>query len=431
MAEHLSQIQLTGYSGRTLDHDELLAVDRHLASCDVCYEKLARISSPVLGRPSHSTRLSEEPFHLGYDEHLEPYVEGKSNDIDREIVESHIAFCTTCADELRDLQEFRQQPDYVPGSDQPAVLPSSRKRWMVPWGWPAVRIPRFTTALVFAAIILAITVAVLVWTTNRTSVEQTGNITPPADNKIVVQPSPESRPDRVDQPKEHAAEPLIALNDGGLQVTMDQRGRVEGLGSLPPDLRQAVERALTTRRLQLPKPLADLSVDQGRLRDDATEQNTFLPLAPVGTVIESDRPTFRWRKMEDGRVYSVTIYDSRLRNIENSGPLEGTTWTPSTPLRRGVNYTWQIRAVKDGATIISPKPPAPEARFRVLDSATLTTLGNVKRLHGKSHLAMGVFYWKHGLIDEAESEFEALVNANRQSPVAAQLLASLRSLRRR
>lgn len=416
MAEHLSQLQLTGYSGRTLDGDELLAVDRHLASCDVCHEKLVRISSPVPGRPA-----SEEPFHLTYEEHLEAYVEGKANDIDREIIESHIAYCSTCADELSDLQEFRRQPQY-------AVSPSKWKLWIDSWRQP-VRIPHFSTALVFAILILAITVAVILWTTYRASrsVEQTG-ITPPA-NKI-EQPSPENQANGSDQPKDEPEEPLIALNDGGGQVTMDQQGRVEGLGSLPPDLKQAVERTLATRRLQMTKPLADLSVP-GKLRDEATEQNTFLPLAPVGAVIESDQPTFRWRKVEDGHVYSVTIYDSRLRNIENSGPLEGTTWTPSTPLKRGVTYTWQIRAVKDGTTIISPKPPAPEARFRVLDSATLTTLGDVKRVHGKSHLAMGVFYWKHGLLDEAEREFEALVNANRQSRVAAQLLASLRSLRRR
>jgi anti-sigma factor RsiW len=427
MAEHLSQIQLTGYSGRALDDDELLAVDRHLASCDVCHEKLARISSPVAGRPSHPTRFTGEPFHLDYDEHLEPYVEGKSNDIDREIVESHIAFCSTCADELSDLQEFRRQPEYV---TEHAVLPSKWKRWVNSWRQPAVRIPHFATALVFAVFILAITVAVLLWTTNRASrtVEQ-ANTAAPAD-QIVVQPSPENQPDRPDQPTEQPEEPLIALNDGGSQVTLDQRGQVEGLGSLSPDLRQAVERALTTRRLHSTKALADLSV-AGRLRDEVKEQDTFLPLAPFGTVIESDRPTFRWRKVEDGHVYSVTIYDSRLRNVENSGPLEGTEWTPSTPLKRGVTYTWQIRAVKDGTTIISPTPPAPEARFRVLDRAALTTLGNVKRLHGKSHLTMGIFYWKHGLIDEAEREFEALVSANRQSRVATQLLASLRSLRQR
>jgi hypothetical protein len=177
--------------------------------------------------------------------------------------------------------------------------------------------------------------------------------------------------------------------------------------------------------------LADLSVDPGKLRDDAIDQTTFLPLAPVGTVIESDRPTFRWRKVEDGRVYTVMIYDSRLRNIQNSGPLEGTEWTVSTPLTRGVTYTWQIRAVKDGTTLISPKPPAPEARFRVLDRATLTTLDNVRHVQGKSHLAMGVFYWNHGLMDEAQREFESLASANPQSRVAAQLLASLRSLRRR
>lgn len=437
MAEHLSPIQLAGYSGRTLDDDELLAVDRHLASCNVCYEKLARSSAQVMDSP---LTFSEEPFHLRYDEHLEPYVEGKSNDIDREIIESHIAFCSACAEELRDLQAFRRQPEYVFASDKRSASPSSWKRWVASWQRPTVRIPHLTTALVSAVVILAITVAVLLWAKTRT-VEQIGNTPPPqsgptnkeSTSASVAPPADKNagEANRDGQPKEPVEEPLIVLNDGGARVTMDKHGQVEGLGSLTPDLRQAIERALTNRRLPSTKPLADLSVDPGRLRDDATEQNRFLPLTPVGIVIESDRPTFRWRKLEDERVYSVTIYDSQLRNVENSGPLQGTEWTIATPLKRGVTYTWQIRAVKDGSTIISPKPPAPDARFRVLDHATLTNLANMKRLHGNSHLAMGVFYWKHGLLDEAEREFEALASANRQSRVAAQLLASLRSLRPR
>ena len=63
----------------------------------------------------------------------------------------------------------------------------------------------------------------------------------------------------------------------------------------------------------------------------------------------------------------------------------------------------------------STEAPAPEARFRVLDSAGITGGENTERIHGRSNLVMGVLYSKHGLIDEAEREFEALVRANPES----------------
>ena len=100
-------------------------------------------------------------------------------------------------------------------------------------------------------------------------------------------------------------------------------------------------------------------------------------------------------------------------------------------LARGVTYSWQISASKDGETVVSPKPPLPQARFRILDQAAVLALANLKRSAGSSHLAMGVFYWKHGLIEDAEREFQALAAANPNSNVARELLKSVRALRRR
>jgi hypothetical protein len=123
------------------------------------------------------------------------------------------------------------------------------------------------------------------------------------------------------------------------------------------------------------------------------------------------------------------VHDSNFRQIESSGPITGTEWVPQTALPRGVVYSWQIRASVNGKTVISPKPPAPEMRFRVLDQKALVAIENARRTQGNSHLAMGVLYWKHGLLADAEREIEALSRANPNSTIAADLLRSLRSLR--
>jgi hypothetical protein len=151
----------------------------------------------------------------------------------------------------------------------------------------------------------------------------------------------------------------------------------------------------------------------------------------MDVVIETDRPKFRWQALEGAGNYIVTILDAKFREVGSSGPIVGTEWTAPNSLQRGGTYSWQISALKDGKTIVSPKPPLPEARFRILDQGAVVALAKLKKSAGNSHLVMGVFYWKHGLIEESEREFQALAKANPHSTAAAELLASIRSTLRR
>jgi hypothetical protein len=431
-AEHLSKTQLVRYGARTLNSEELLAVDRHLASCDACHGKLTSMSPNVSSRVYDLS--IEEPFHLDYDQHLAPYVDGAANEIDREIIESHIALCSQCEEDLRDLQEFKQQT--VPTS-LPIDRDLSTSRWTGWMQWPQPLNPQMTAALLIAIFVLGITAAVLVWTQNRTQLrdKQAGAASPPgvdpspSPDQLVTQPSPDLRHNQLELPRSQSGEPLIAFNDGGQRVTLDERGNSNGLESLPPDLRRTVENVLADRKCNQSPALSNLSKHTGTLRGQLEEQDTIEFLSPAGVVIESDRPTFHWRALEGASEYVVTVHDSNFRPIESSGPLSGTEWSIQNPLPRGATYSWQIRAVVNGKTVISPKPPASEVRFRVLDQKTFAAIENARRVQGNSHLAMGVLYWKHGLMDAAEREFEALERANPGSTVAKELLRSLRSLR--
>jgi hypothetical protein len=385
-----------------------------------------------------SEHLSQSggPFHLDYEQHLEPYVDGKANDIDREIVDSHIALCSQCADELRDLFAFKEQPVAAIKSDARVTSP-----WWKQWlpRLSSLSNPALATAVVIAVFILA---AVLLWTTYPTSrVEQAQTGSPESDKQRQAvekeQPSPGSTEHAAQKnPEEGRAapreEPLIALNDASGQVILNQHGQLEGFQELPSDLRESVERALATRRLQASPALRGWPTGAGNLRSEFEKQSTFAPLDPMDVVIETDRPTFRWRPFENVRNYTVTIYDAKLRQVGSSDPVTGTEWTIPNSLERGITYSWQISAaLKDGKTVVSPKPPLPEARFRILDQHAVAALTKLRASAGSSHLAMGVFYWKHGLIEESEREFHALAKANPNSTVVAELLVSLRSSRRR
>jgi hypothetical protein len=409
MSEHLSQAQLAGYSGRTLYPDELLAVDSHLASCDECHERLTRIAM------APSFESGEEPFHLDYDQHLQPYVDGTANDIDREIVDSHVAQCSKCANELSDLLAFKEQPVAALTGES-----SRPKQWLPQWR--LLSNPALAAAVVIAVFLL--TTAVIWWARYPTArpVEKTETTPSPAPSEHTTESAP-STPELAKQPRE---EPLIVLNDAGGQVTVNQQGRLEGLHELPPDLRESVEKALATRQLRGSPALAGWTTGAANLRSGLEQQSTFAPLYPTDVVVETDRPAFRWRALEGGRDYVVTVFDDKLRQVATSGPVTGTEWTTPTALARGVTYSWQISAVKDGEKVVSPKPPLPEARFKILDHAAVAELAKLQKSAGSSHLVMGVFYWKHGLIEKSVREFRALAKANPNSAAVKELLASIR-----
>lgn len=435
MSDHLSQTQLAAYNARTLYPDELLSVDNHLASCDECHERLTRLT-PAVGRLSPGSEPAEGPFHLDYEQHLEPYVDGRANEIDREIVDSHVALCSECAADLRDLLEFKQQPVTATTGDA-----RTRSRWFPQWSFlPA---PAWATAAVIS--LFALIAAVVLWATYPSSrrVEQTAILPPASDQPTQSpdQPSPaatdhtaQTNPPSSPSPQNGESvpappdQPLIVVYDAHGQLILTQRGRLEGVEDLPADLRESVERALVTRRLPASPALAGWYSGASNVRGGVGPQSEFAPVAPTNVVVESDRPEFRWRALDAAQDYTVTIYDSNSRQVATSGPVAGTAWTTPTPLARGGTYSWQISALKDGEKVISPKPPLPEARFKVLDKAAVATLGKLRRTVGSSHLVMGVFYWKHGLIPESEREFQALAKANPESDVVKELLANIRSI---
>ena len=442
MSDHLSQTQLAAYNGRTLYPDELLSADNHLASCDECHERLTRMA-PAVGRLSPVFHSGEEPFHLDYEQHLEPYVDGRANEIEREIVDSHVALCSQCAADLKDLLAFKQQPIVATTDDAPTRSP--RKPWLPPLSFlPA---PAWAMAAVIS--LFALIAAAVLWTTYQSSRRVEQAETPPPANDQPTQgfgrpqpspaptghtaqtnpttnPSPQNTESVPEPSKDHA---LIVVYDGHGELVLTQRGRLEGLEELPPDLRESIERALVTRRLPASPALTGWYAGASNVRGGPDAQADFAPVAPTNVVVESDRPEFRWRALDAAQDYTVTVYDSNSRQVATSGPVTGTAWTTPTPLARGDTYSWQISALKDGQNVISPKPPLPEARFKVLDQPAVTMLARLRETVGNSHLAMGVFYWKHGLIPESEREFQALAKANPKSDVVKALLANIRTIR--
>jgi hypothetical protein len=157
-------------------------------------------------------------------------------------------------------------------------------------------------------------------------------------------------------------------------------------------------------------------------------QNAFAVLDPLGNVLLSNRPTFRWSGLEGATGYVVEVYDEKFNAVATSPQLTALTWT--TTLSRGNVYSWQVKAMKDGQEIKSPRPPAPQAKFRILDQAKANEIANARRSYPSSHLTLGLLYAQAGLLREAEQEFRLLQRANPNSDLARNLLRQVQSLRR-
>jgi hypothetical protein len=154
----------------------------------------------------------------------------------------------------------------------------------------------------------------------------------------------------------------------------------------------------------------------------------FAVIEPVGHVVLTSSPTFRWSAMEGASGYVVEVYDDQFKLAASSHQLTERSWTTPQSLARGKVYSWQVKAIKDGQEVTSPRPPAPQAKFRVLDQGRVNEIANAKRAYASSHLTLGLLYAEAGLLREAEQEFRLLRRANPNSEIARNLLRQVQAL---
>ena len=224
----------------------------------------------------------------------------------------------------------------------------------------------------------------------------------------VSQPTPSPEPSLQSSP---ASEVVAQLNDG----------------EVPPAYQNLVKKAITSQRIERSSQLQGLTRSRSSLMGSNNQSREFSVLEPVGSVLVTDRPSFRWSAMEGATAYVVEVYDDQFKLAASSPQLNSNSWTHSLP--RGKVYSWQVKAIKDGQEITSPRPPAPQAKFRILDGTKANELARAKRTYSSSHLTLGLLYADAGLLKEAEHEFRLLLRSNPNSPLARTLLRQVQSLK--
>jgi hypothetical protein len=441
LSEHLTKNQIEGYGRRTLSASELLLASDHMDVCDACRRQTERsldsgaaflaLKSEVFGEAAEARSAPVAPTHLTLEQTAD-YVDGTLAGEELQAVEGHLTSCEWCDMTVNDLRSFRDHvaPELDPEYRLTAEQAAPENRWRRIVTVMSSLLPRPST-LVLVSALTALLVALsgwLVWRALRPNDQRqpaiTHTTTPPAIKPLTPDISPTPPPEVV-------GEMLLAqLNDGGGRIILDREGNLSGVERLPQSYQRMVKRSLGDRSLEKSPNLAGLTLPGSLvIRSSDDRGGKFSVIEPVGKVILSDHPTFRWSRLEGATSYVVEIYDDKLALVSTSPQLTDLSWTAAQSLQHGAIYSWQVKTVKDGREFVAPRAPAPQATFRVLDQAKVNELVQARRSYASSHLTLGLLYAQAGLLDEAERELRALQKANPNSAIVRRLLANVRALR--
>lgn len=424
LVEHLTQKQIEDYSQHRLAAAELLSVGDHVAECEICRRQVeAGMNGDATFFALHGLTFGEElSAHLTTAQTAD-FADKNLSGETLQTVTDHLAVCEQCALAVEDLRAFRNE--IAPSIDrehQPTLVPSSapKKSWLTRFG----SLFRVSPIPAFGGAALAVVVLVVAWMVWRTPGQR--------EPEIVAVPTPVSQPTPSEQtpslpPQPEPASVVAQINDGGRVLTLDQEGKLSGADDLPAAYKSLVTKALSTQRIEKSSQLQGLTRPPSSLMSSDNQKEQFSVLEPVGNVLLTDKPTFRWSTLDGATGYVVEVYDEQFKLVASSPQLSNPSWT--TTLARGNVYSWQVKAIKEGQEITSPRPPAPQAKFRVLDQTRANEFAKAKRAYG-SHLTLALLYAEAGLLNEAEQELRVVQRSNPKSRLARKLLRQVQALRR-
>lgn len=443
-------------------------LDAHVAVCEDC---LRRILKPTTHSSPAYTALTEafmpgtdeKPFHLSQEE-LKRVNNENLTEADRTIFESHLEVCFECkeqADELRAAAAATAIPAHMNGRNAGITESETKSDGRLlpgfigrPLGWtPAARVAAMVAAVACLLLILTLwlqkkpaqhaqeqaarteqrdnSISPAMPQNNSAAPTQPGELAGSNQNRTAPANNQDSANTAAEETGPDASAVVVRLRDGDAEVGLDSRGKLRGLEKFTPQTQTAVQAALATESLPKPQALSELAGPEINLMDQSTDGLPFKLIAPVGVVVSNNRPTLRWQPLKGAISYTVSVFDSDFNRVLKSAPQTATSWIAPLALQNGKLYSWEVTAMRDNQEITSPVAPAPQARFKILESERVREIEAIRKQQAGAHLTLGVLYARAGLLTEAEREFRALVSANPQSNVAKKLLYIVESWRRR
>jgi hypothetical protein len=427
MTDHLSETEVSLFRERTIGSAERERIDSHVAQCESCLRRILPSEDTALVYSELTEALlpdgADEPFHLSNAE-IRAYANGSIDQADRVIFESHLDLCYQCSEAVQSLASPLVE-SVAPSGVQPEIPPQQFSPI-----WNAAF--RFTPARALAGVLVvaSLVLAFVVWLRwHSRAPDQTAQ---QASSQTPTN-TPSSSPAPTQSTKDSTADQFAvaaSLEDNGRKIQLDNTGKLIGLEELPEASRSLVRSVLANKTLSKPEVWDKLTAPSITLMDPTAQENTFGLLGPSGTVIATDRPNLRWQALAGAESYTVSVFDADFNRVTRSAPQTATQWT-SPALRRGMIYSWEVVAVRNGQEVRSPVAPAPRAQFKILEAEKLLELTNLKKHSPISHLTLGLTYARFGLLVEAEGQLQILARENPKSPVATRLLRTVQEWSKR
>lgn len=217
-------------------------------------------------------------------------------------------------------------------------------------------------------------------------------------------PAPAPRPDRA------AAAPRV-IRDGAVTITVDKDGQVESVTSPRAEWTALLTAALRDGRLP-PRYDARALAPPVPVRRNEEERAAVVLLQPVGIVVESDRPFFRWSGVPEA-FYRVAVTQDG-KPVAKSELQSGRMWIPHAPLARGAIYEWQVTALIENVESMFPPPGQPPARFRILSAAEFAELEAARKTGSK--LLVDLVAARLGLREISAREIDRRLTASSPRP---------------
>lgn len=420
MSEHLSKETTARLLSREVQPDELVTASRHLSLCAECRQQLhvakgLAASARFLVNDLKGS-LRADDLHLSY-ELLEGYVDEILPPAELERVNKHLGTCDSCAQEAKELRflanGLSSHPQVTTGVAAAPLPPGGSvfQRFAALFGFRSLQF-----AGLAALLLLAVVVGLLLWQSKRQT--QLANL-----NKDGQTKASDSSPNS---------------NTGPTDEAQTQPGKEENNknGNSNGDATESaydsvVATAIAKQALPTPPALKELN---GRpvtlLGPSDPAQQGFDLLSPRGTVVQSSRPTLRWRALAGAESYQVYLLNTNFDVVQKSGSLSSNSWTVTRSLDRGQTYIWQVVASKEGKEIAAPVAPARDARFKVLDSKSEQAIQRFAQDNPENHLALGIIYAHHGLLDEAARQLSSAATLKQSPELARKFLRDVKTMRR-
>lgn len=441
MTEHLSIKTIERYRQNSLKGSERFFADVHLANCSKCREqigdseKLKSVFNAILFDFANITEQTIEHLDIEY---LSDFINGKLNKVDTEIVSSHLAWCSICLIEAKEMEAFAHQLE-------PQNLPSLKEGKAEKFGW--ITFPKWVSANVktihrpwvfrTAQFLAVLTIMTLVsyfcffpgWSDNFGN--ETAKLTP--DSTSTDQSNSSGSPAvNISPPSSPIPSPSKGVNNTSSISSIDFSGVL-------PAEHQLLSSAFTKGVIEIPdetrKWFEQLSgKNQGTLMG-GSKATDFALLSPAARVVRENRPTLRWEPLAGTVEYRVKVVDSTLGTTLPSHIVKGTDYKFDSPLEPGHSYTWQIVALnKDEEEVYGRwfNRVRSHTEFKVLATDELKLVQDAEKNYlpvkdPMSYLALAVRYAKAGLVEDAEQMLNAYLKELPASPQVVKLLNSLKS----